>query len=337
VTDHHHPAGERLVFSFKGTALPAHIENWLEKGLCGGIIFFEDNFENTSQFKNLVDDIYNLSFFTPPFLMVDHEGGRVQRIRDPLTLLPPASELASRELKETGYLTELGERVGEELGSLGININLAPVLDVLTEENNRVIGDRAFGSSPEVVARFGMDFARGLLRGGVCPVVKHFPGHGMTSEDSHRLLPLVDMDLTLLEDRHVAPFVYAISKGIPAIMTAHIVYTALDPDLPATLSEKIVRLYLRDKLGFSGVVMSDDTNMKAISNNFSPEEIALLSTEATTDIIINTGSADEQEALVRALNNLYEKTPSNRETIRQIHKRVDGLRNIISALAPRRR
>lgn len=325
--------GERIIFSFKGKTLPQYMAKWLKGGLCGGIIFFRDNFESPTQFRYLVSEIFAAAKIDPPLLMIDHEGGRVQRITGPLLPLPSARSLAERAGDDTDFIFNLGRRVGKNLRRLGLNVNAAPVLDVLTEPLNRVIGDRSYGNSSRDVSRLGIGFARGLIEGKICPVVKHFPGHGMTREDSHETLPLVEIPPDEIMSVHAAPFVDAVKKGLPAVMTAHVLYRELDTDLPATLSKIIVKDTLRTVIGFAGAVISDDLAMKAISSRFSSDEIAFLTAESSTDILIHSGERGDQEELLGALTSFYQQKDFERSGLKDIHRRAAWFRKYVSRLA----
>lgn len=324
--------GERTIFSFRGTTLPGYMKKWLGDGLSGGIIFFRDNFESSRQFKDLLSQIVKTSRIQPPLLMVDHEGGRVQRIVGPLLPLPPARTVAERTENNPDFFFRLGQRVGKNLRRLGLNVNAAPVLDVLTEQSNRVIGDRAYGCSSRVVSRLGIGFALGLVDGKICPVVKHFPGHGMTREDSHEMLPRVDLAARELMDVHIPPFVEAVKKGLPAVMTAHVLYRKFDAHLPATLSKIVVKNILRNKIGFKGVVISDDLAMKAVSTHFSSDEIAGLTAESSTDILVHCGERDDQEELLDALSSFYGRQDFVRSGLQDIHQRTGRFRKYVLEL-----
>ncbi|NIO16718.1 MAG: beta-N-acetylhexosaminidase [Deltaproteobacteria bacterium] len=325
--------GERVIFSFKGITLPQYMAKWLTGGLCGGIIFFRDNFESPNQFRSLVSQIFAAAKIAPPLLMIDHEGGRVQRITGSLLPLPSARSLAGRARNDPDFIFNLGVRVGKSLRRLGLNVNAAPVLDVLTEPLNRVIGDRSYGNSSRDVSRLGIGFARGLIEGRICPVVKHFPGHGMTREDSHETLPFVEVSPDEIMSVHAAPFVDAAKEGLPAVMTAHVLYRELDKDLPATLSKTIVKDILRTRIGFAGAVISDDLAMKAISSRFSSDEIACLTAESSTDILIHCGEKDDQEELLGSLTSFYQQKDFERSGLKDIHQRTAWFRKYVSRLS----
>jgi len=180
----------------------------------------------------------------------------------------------------------VAEEVATTLAGLGINTNLAPVLDVVDDPATSAIHDRSFGRDPQTVARLGAAWVRGSERGGVASCVKHFPGHGATRDDSHISLAVVEDAEATVVARDRAPFAALIERGVPMVMTAHVRYPAVDPLLPATLSERILRGWLRDELGFTGVVVSDDLEMAAIRRHFSPEAVARRFWAAGGDLLL---------------------------------------------------
>jgi beta-N-acetylhexosaminidase len=205
---------------------------------------------------------------TPALIAIDQEGGIVQRVRAPATIWPPMLAHDGLPAGEDERVAEqVGRAIGDELRALGLDIDFAPVLDVHTNPANPIIGDRAFGRDADSVARRALAFARGLDAAGVIACGKHFPGHGDTAIDSHLALPRIDHPLDRLEKVELRPFALAARANLPMIMTAHVVFAAIDPARPATLSEAVVTGILRRKLGYRGVIVSDDLDMRAIANN----------------------------------------------------------------------
>src|SRR4029077_1702020 len=190
----------------------------------------------------------------------------------------------------------VGRALGEELAAVGVGWNFAPVLDVHTNPDNPVIGNRAFGTSADAVARQALAFWRGLRGSGLVGCGKHFPGHGDTRTDSHHDLPVVEHDLDRLRRVELAPFVAAARAGVEAFMTAHVLYPALDPDRPATLSRRIATDILRGELGFRGVLVSDDLGMKAVADRYPIEELAVRAIEAGVDHLLVREPAARQHA-----------------------------------------
>jgi beta-N-acetylhexosaminidase len=242
----------------------------------------------------------------PPLLTcVDHEGGRVQRVRAPATLWPPMMQLDGLDASDAASLAEqVGRAIGDELAALGFDVDFAPVLDVHTNPDNPIIGDRAFGSLPGPVADRALAFARGLEAAGVLPCGKHFPGHGDTSTDSHLELPRLEHDLDRLRAVELEPFRRAAAAGLPMIMTAHVVFAALEDGVPATLSRRVITDLLRGELGYRGVVVSDDLDMRAIADHVGVAEAAVGAVAAGCDALLICVHPEKHgaawEALVRA-------------------------------------
>ena len=232
-----------------------------------GVCLFARNFDSGDELRALVREVHALfEGDFPPLVCVDQEGGPVQRIKAPkvpeVQTIPSMRDAGER--LDTKRLVALGRTVAIELARLGINVDFAPVLDVDTNVANPVIGQRAFGATASEVVNRALPFARGLRLGGVIPCAKHFPGHGDTSTDSHVTLPVVDHDAERLAAVELVPFAAAVQAGMPMLMSAHVVFSALDPSRPATLSSIVIPLILRRTWGYEGVVISDDLDMAAV-------------------------------------------------------------------------
>jgi len=256
--------GQLFVVGLSRPTLDEETRKFLTTFCPGGVILFPHNAPDPQTLLTLCRDLHALP--SPPLITIDHEGGRVQRLTAPFTHFPAAAHLGATS---SPFLAgRVGGVMAQELRAVGIDLNFAPVLDVLTNRDNPVIGDRAFSSRPETVARIGGALMLGLQKGGVIPCGKHFPGHGHTNADSHATLPRVDKTFDELMQVEIPPFRRAISAQIGTIMTAHVLYPALDPDLPATLSPTILTGLLRQKLGYRGMVITDDLEMGAIVSHF---------------------------------------------------------------------
>lgn len=292
--------GTLLVGGFHGTEVPAFFADALGRGALGGAILFKRNLTGDPEHVAHLNAALSRASGTdaPPLLAVDQEGGRVARIKAPALELPPMLRLAATNdealLEEAGYVS------AAELVALGFSMNFAPVLDVHTHEANPIIGDRAFGTEPERAARLALAFARGMAAGGILACGKHFPGHGDTTTDSHLELPVVAHDRARLDRVELLPFRLAAAAGLPAFMTAHVHYPALD-DVPATLSRKIATDLLRGELGFRGVLVSDDLEMKAIASRYGYGEAAVLAVLAGCDALL---VCSDESALGLALDGL---------------------------------
>ncbi|RMG60666.1 MAG: beta-N-acetylhexosaminidase [Deltaproteobacteria bacterium] len=304
----------RLIFSFRGTTLTPFLREKLERGLAGGVILFSGNIESPDQVRELTTRVRSLSPY-PVIISIDQEGGRVQRIRWDGWVLPSAREMG--KTMSPREIEQRGRHLGRKLSEVGVNVNFAPVLDVSGGDEGTVIGDRSFGETPEEVIRCALPFSEGLSRGGVIPVGKHFPGHGVTDVDSHVELPRSSISREELQQVHLPPFGAFVRRGFPALMTAHVVYEALDPERPATFSRVILEDLLREKLGFQGVTFSDDLKMAAVKSNYSFREIAEMTVEGGPDFLIFTGPEEEQGELLEEVIRAGRRKPEAGERIIQ--------------------
>ena len=275
-------AGRVLTTGIPGLRLDSDTLSALHHMQPSGIILFRRNIEGPGQLRELTGSLHALPW--RPWISIDHEGGRVLRVCEPFTLFPGARDVA--RWSDASLIEAVGRAMALELRSVGIDINFAPVLDVDSNPANPIIGDRAFASDPAEVARCGLAFQRGLLSGGIVPCGKHFPGHGDTDRDSHTDLPIVHRRRAQLEAVELLPFRAAVAAKMPLLMTAHVVYSALDPGQPATLSRSIVHGVLREELGYEGVVVSDDLEMRAISNRLPVSEAAVTALRAGVDWLL---------------------------------------------------
>lgn len=232
-----------------------------------GLILFARNINSISQVSILTREFREIAGRADAPVLIDQEGGRVQRMRPPVwRRYPSAAAFLQAPEPQRAELVRLGARlIASELAEVGINVDCLPVLDVPTPGAHDVIGDRAYGADPVSIAQLGRAACEGLLAGGVLPVVKHMPGHGRAGADSHMALPVVHATRAELAV-DFAPF--RALADMPLAMSAHVVYSAIDPDLPATLSPRVVSQVIRGEIGFDGLVMSDDLSMKALSGSF---------------------------------------------------------------------
>ena len=265
----------------------------------GGVILFERNVIKETWLSEFVDELQDLSDPNRSlFVCIDEEGGSVSRIRG--ESFPSAAGMAKLSEEEVNLI---GRKMAEKLSSYGINMNLSPVLDVNLDARNTVIGNRSFGSDPELVASYGIALFSGLIDNGIIPVGKHFPGHGSTLVDSHYVLPVLHKNRDQLFELELIPFREAIRAGIPVIMTAHLVVDGVDRS-PATMSPLLIDL-LRTDLFFDGVIISDDLEMAALTDNYSWEEIVLETFLAGVDLLLIGQSSDLQEEAVHILEKAY--------------------------------
>jgi len=290
----------------------------------GGLILFSENCCAPEQIASLCRTVWNTAPNEPPFLAIDQEGGRVHRLPPPFTHFPPATMIGAKKNPDLAY--RCGRATAAELALVGINLNFAPVLDVNSNAANPIIGDRAFGAEPEQVIDISLAWMRGLRDGGIIPCGKHFPGHGDTEEDSHLALPIVDKSLDEIKAVELPPFANACRSGIEALMTAHVRFTALDSDLPATLSQRVVTEVLRHQLGYDGVVFSDDMEMKAISDNFLSNQAAALALRAGVDALLFCHELPKAVEVFEFVCDEAEKDPALRAQVEKSFRRITELK-----------
>ncbi|MBT3517145.1 MAG: beta-N-acetylhexosaminidase [Nitrospina sp.] len=277
-----------IITGFGGTCLNSELEELIVKSKIGGIILFERNFEEPDQLITLINDLQSLAKSCPAsvplFISVDQEGGRVARLKSPFSDFPQPSCLGHARSESLAH--RFGLALGREMQAVGINMVYAPVLDVNTNPDNPIIGTRALSDTPEWVGRMGKAVIDGIQEAGVFPVGKHFPGHGDTDRDSHLELPYVNRDMSSLEKVELEPFVQAVSHGLKVVMTAHVIYSAWDDKLPATFSPYILKNILRKRLGFDGLIITDDLEMKAVEKHIPFDSIPRLGSIAGVDLYL---------------------------------------------------
>ncbi len=277
-------AGQVLVAGFGAGAPPAGLVDATRRGELGGIVLFKRNVGEMADVARLIAALASAAPADAPLLVaIDQEGGRVARLGAPVVKLPPMRTLAM--LHDPALTRRAGAVLGAQLRALGITMDFAPVLDVDTNPANPVIGDRSFSRDPAEVIVQALAFAEGLESAGVLSCGKHFPGHGDTEVDSHLALPRVSHSRARLDAIELAPFRAARGK-LSSLMTAHVVFDALDPEVPATLSHHIVTDVLRGELGYQGVVFSDDLEMKALADRMSAGEAAVRAIAAGCDAVL---------------------------------------------------
>ncbi len=316
--------GQLLMVGIPGPTLDRDSRAFLKKHQIGGVILFRRNVTSVAALVELTSELRALRRDRPILVAIDHEGGRVCRLKEPFTVFPPAAVVGRAGSPHLAY--RQGVAMGEELRSVGIDIDFAPVLDVATNAANPVIGDRSFGAHPRTVSRLGISFAHGLQRAGVIPCGKHFPGHGDTDRDSHLDLPVVRRSLVEIERTELFPFRRAIQSGVDVLMTAHVVFTALDPETPATFSASILRDLLRERLHFRGVLFSDDLEMKAVADRHTPGESALRALQAGVDWLMFCSRLDFAEQAIEAILRALETRSSLAGRIDEATARIDALR-----------
>ena len=312
--------GQLLMCGFDALEMNEHVINLIKEYKVGNIVLFTRNVKSMKQVFELNKNLQKLAFKhigIPLLISIDQEGGMVTRIRNGATYFPGAMTIAATNDSNNAYIS--GKNMGEELINLGINMNLAPVLDVNNNPMNPVIGVRSFSDSPETVTEYGIKLFEGLQEN-VIATAKHFPGHGDTNLDSHLELPIIDYDDERLNNVELYPFKKAINKGIKAIMSAHINFPAYTEDnLPTTLSKKCLTGLLRNELKFEGLILTDCMEMKAIQDNYTTEKGSLMSIQAGANLVCLSHSEYLQHG---AINKIREAVESNELSMDLLNERV---------------
>lgn len=301
-----HPLGQHFLAALRDTQVTPEVRDLILKEKVLGFTLFKWNIESVEQLQALNEELQSLAHQAgyELILAVDQEGGRVERLPSPYLKIPPMKKW-QKLLSEAGnenIFYDLGVLLGEEVRSAGFNLNFAPVVDVDTNPKNPIIGNRAFSEDPKMVAECAKNLIQGMLSVGVIPCLKHFPGHGATNADSHLELPLDERPFDQIKDVDLVPYQKLIEENLaPTLMTAHVQYSQIDDDVPATLSPTILSDLLRDELGYKGVVFSDDFLMKAIFDHYGLHDACLKFFKSDGDVVLICKYPDMTLKLIRQL------------------------------------
>ncbi|MCG3087739.1 beta-N-acetylhexosaminidase [Sporosarcina cyprini] len=314
--------GQLFIFGFEGKSFSPQLKEMIQQHHIGGLILLGRNVSTADHIVAILNEAKaaNQVNQIPLFLSVDEEGGRVSRLPKGIRKLPSAQKVGQQHDGTYNYRT--GEYLAELLHSFGYNMNYAPVLDVHSNPSNPVIGDRAYSSSAQQVADLGIETMNGMKDHGVIPVIKHFPGHGDTSVDSHHSLPVVDKGLDELIQTELLPFQQAIDAGAEVVMVAHVVYPALDPKWPASMSSSIISDLLREQMNFQGVIITDDLTMGAITNDHPVPEAALQSFLAGSDLLLIAGDEENQLKTIQLFNQSVASGAISEERLNESVRRI---------------
>jgi beta-N-acetylhexosaminidase len=298
--------GQLAIAGFAGDAIPSDLKALAREFDLGGIVLFARNVVAPDQVAEVAREAQALAQELPLWVSVDQEGGRVARLKAPFTVWPPMMTLGRSG--DEALAERFARALASELKAVGISLDYTPVLDILTNPKNPVIGDRALAERAEDVARLGRRIITTLQGAGIAACGKHFPGHGDTAADSHHELPLVEHPPDRIEAVELTPFRAAIEAGVASIMTAHILIPAYDSERPATLSTAVVDTLLKQRLGYGGLVLSDDLEMKAISARYGLPDATVGAIAAGCDAVLMCGASQEPqfaalEAVIRAVEN----------------------------------
>lgn len=299
--------GQLIIAGLDGEDLSERDIELIKTHKIGGFILFSRNISSKEQTLKLTNSLKmeNSKNDIALFISIDEEGGKVSRLPNSYVKLPEAMNIGNKNNKEVSF--QLGQILGKRVKSLGFNLNFAPVLDIYSNPANRVIGNRAYGKTAEQVFNNGIEVMQGIRSSSIIPTVKHFPGHGDTIMDSHIDLPLINKTLEELEDLELIPFRKAIEEEVEMIMIAHIMYPQLDKEYPSSMSQAIIGDLLREKMGYEGVIVSDDMTMGAISKNYGLEKGLVEFIKAGGDLaLICHGKEDPVlgiNRIIQAVNN----------------------------------
>jgi beta-N-acetylhexosaminidase len=313
-----------MIVGLSGLTLTAEEKNFIIENNIGGVILFARNFKDPEQLHQLCSEIQALRHEmvdgAPLFISIDMEGGRVARLKAPFTIWPPLKRIGDIDNSTLSF--HFSHSLGKELKAFGINLDFAPCVDVFTNPKNVVIGDRAVSTDFNMVAKHSSALVRGLIKANVIACVKHFPGHGNTLLDSHEDLPIEDSDLSRLEQVELQPFKKSFRSRVEMCMMSHILYPKIDGQFPASLSEIMIQQILRVSCRYRGLVITDDLGMKALTNKFSTEEIAVQALKAGNDILLY---CNDPEAPMKGLEALIDATangPLDRTQVEGGYKRI---------------
>jgi beta-N-acetylhexosaminidase len=312
--------GNIIIGGFEKETIDDRFEQLLRKGMVGGAILFRRNINSIEQVADLVRSLREIR--SDVWLAIDQEGGRVQRLGEPFPQLPPMRQIDTCE-----QASRVATLLAQGLNLLGFDQDYAPVLDVDTNPDNPVIGDRSFSSEADRVAELGCTFIQALQSAGIAACGKHFPGHGDTNTDSHLELPRLEHDLQRLQSVELVPFRAATQVGLASLMTAHVLFAPLDEEHPATLSRHFIEPILRREMAYDGVVVSDDLEMKAVADHYGIEEATVRALNAGCDQVLICSDTDLQAQAYEAIIHGLEKGTIKPERIHEAGRRIQIMKD----------
>jgi beta-N-acetylhexosaminidase len=324
--------GQMVISGIDGYTNDEHSKELVQKYHIGGFILLGQNVKDINQVLSLINSLKkvntNFGNTVPLFIGVDQEGGRIDRMPPEFKRYPTNKVIG--EINNTEFSYSVGKALGQEIKSLGFNMDFAPVLDINSNPKNPIIGDRSFGAASKVVTSLGIKTMKGIQSENIISVVKHFPGHGDTSVDSHKGLPVVNYNLNRLKSFELVPFAEAIGNSADMVMVAHILFPMIDSQYPASMSKTIITDILRTDMNFSGIVITDDMTMGAIVKNYDIGEAAVQSVNAGSNIVLVCHDFDKETAVINALKAAAEKGTLSSELIDNSVYKILKLKQIYS-------
>lgn len=314
--------GQMLIIGMDTNYITDRIKEMIIKYKIGGIILYRKNFKTYEEMLELIRQLKQLNKENkiPLFIAIDQEGGRVNRMPKEITNLPSANQIAKNGGIEA--VTKSAQIIGELLRKSGYNLNFAPVLDIKRFDDGHAIGDRCYGENKEDVIKYGIQTMRELQKQQVIPVIKHFPGHGATKQDSHHFLPIIAEPIKKIEKEDMYTFEQAIKNGAEAILVGHLLIKNVTGLYPASLSRKFIAKYLRMKYRYNGLVITDDLKMKAIKFVYGPNLAIRKAFEAGNDIVVFRFNKDEEKKAIKNIIHLVKKGKIKEHRINRSVKRI---------------
>ena len=299
--------GQMIIIGMDTNYITERIKTMITKYKIGGIILYRKNFKTYDDMIKLIKDLKDLNKNNklPLFIAIDQEGGRVNRMPKEIENLPSASQIS--EKGEIELVEKSAEITGKILKDSGYNLNFAPVLDIKRFNDTHPIGDRCYGEDKEKVAIYGVTVMKKLQEQGIISVIKHFPGHGATKQDSHHFLPIIKNKMKNIENEDMYPFELAIKNGAEAILVGHLLIKNVTGIYPASLSRKFITKYLRKKYKYNGLIITDDLKMRAIKFIYGPDIAVRKAFEAGNDVIVFRFSKEEEKRVIDRIVHLVEK------------------------------
>lgn len=317
--------GQMLIIALEEKQITEKTINIIQKYNIGGIILYRKNYDNYQQMIDLINKLKEINKVNeiPLFISIDQEGGRVNRMPSEVLNLKSANKLSS--IGNVEVVKESAKIISKMLIKTGINMNYSPVLDIKNFREKHAIGDRCYGENKEDVSKYAIEFMKELSKGGVVPVVKHFPGHGATTKDSHFILPIVKKSKEKLESEDIEPFKEAIKNEADAIMVGHILVKDMDKKYPASLSKKIIQEYLINKIKFKGLIITDDFKMKAIRLRYSLKRAVMLAINSGNNMIMIGTKYKQIEKIIK---NISKQVKKGKIDIAKINKSIEKIISI---------
>lgn len=316
--------GQHMFIGVSGHSLTHDEKKFIVENNIGGVVLFGRNCADPQQVRELCAEIQSLRHQmadkAPLFIGVDNEGGRVARLKAPFTVWPPAKMLGDLDAPTASF--HFANRMGKEMKAVGINLDFAPCVDVFTNPENKVIGDRSISSDPEMVAKHASALTRGFIKADILTCAKHFPGHGNTLLDSHFDLPVEKSTLEQLENRELIPFKKTFKARVDMVMTAHIMFPEVDPEWPVTLSEKFIKGIIRNEFRYRGLVITDDLGMKALASHYGSDEIPVRALKAGAELLLYCNEPDIPPIALESILGALAQGSLSAADLEQSHQRI---------------